>query len=370
MNNRTVCMLTSVHRATDVRIFHKEAKSLARSGYDVTIIGRHEKNEILDGVQIAALNLPKNRLLRLLFGSFMILWLAVKRRARVYHFHDPELVFAGLALKLMGKTVIYDAHEDTPKDILSKKWVKPAAIRRAVSCLTRQVLSFSTIFFDHVIAATDSIGLNFRGATVINNFPFLGVASGVKYHRTHRDKGQITFIYAGGLSRNHNLHHIAAAAKKLAEEIRDIRVVLVGDFEDEKYRGEIELAGQGAVEIRERVPYELIWTILAEADVGLECDQPAPNALSSMPHKLFDYLAAGLPVIVSNFESWRDLIAGNGCGLTVNPSDPDDICTAMRKMAQDTEKRLIMSNNCKNMWAKKYNWEREEAKLLELYRLL
>lgn len=66
INNKTpkVCILTSVHSAFDTRIFHKEAKTLVKAGYDVTLIAQHDKDEVIDGVKIIALPKPRNRLVR------------------------------------------------------------------------------------------------------------------------------------------------------------------------------------------------------------------------------------------------------------------------------------------------------------------
>lgn len=64
---KKICILTSVHPAFDVRIFYKEARTLARAGYDVTLIAQHDKNEIVDGVKVIALPKAKNRFFRVFF---------------------------------------------------------------------------------------------------------------------------------------------------------------------------------------------------------------------------------------------------------------------------------------------------------------
>ena len=131
MNNK-VCILTSVHTPFDTRIFHKQAKSLLKAGYDVTLIAQHDKDEVVDEVKILALSKPRNRLWRML-GTWRIFKLAYRQKADVYHFHDPELLPMGLFLKLLKKgKVIYDVHEDYPKAILTKSWL-PSMVRRPVS---------------------------------------------------------------------------------------------------------------------------------------------------------------------------------------------------------------------------------------------
>jgi hypothetical protein len=108
ITNKKICILTSVHQAFDVRIFHKQAKTLAQTGYDVTLIAQHNKNEIVDGVKIVALSASPNRLYRMIVTSLCILRLALKQKGNIYHFHDPELIPVGILLKLLGKKVIYE----------------------------------------------------------------------------------------------------------------------------------------------------------------------------------------------------------------------------------------------------------------------
>ena len=103
--NKTVCLLTSVHSAFDDRIFHKEAKTLAKRGYKVVLIAQHDKEETVAGVRIIPLPKPKNRFERMTKVTWRLFIFALKEKASVYHFHDPELILIGLTLKLLGKKV-------------------------------------------------------------------------------------------------------------------------------------------------------------------------------------------------------------------------------------------------------------------------
>ena len=107
-----LCILTSAHLAFDIRIFHKEAKTVACSGYEVTLIAQHEQGKKVDGVKIIGLAKARNRFHRIFGLTWRAFHLALKQKAAIYHFHDPELLPWGRLLqKIARKPVIYDIHE-------------------------------------------------------------------------------------------------------------------------------------------------------------------------------------------------------------------------------------------------------------------
>ncbi|GAB6162897.1 hypothetical protein JCM12298_20570 [Desulfothermus naphthae] len=101
--------------------------------------------------------------------------LALKEKADVYHFHDPELIPIGLILSLFGKKVIYDVHEDVPKQILIKDWIKSNSVRKFVSLFFKGFENLTCIFFSQIVAATPDIAKKFpaQKTITIRNFPIL-----------------------------------------------------------------------------------------------------------------------------------------------------------------------------------------------------
>ena len=126
--------MTSVHRPFDVRIFAKECSSLAEHGYDVVLIAVHDHDEMCDGVQIKSIPRPRSQWSRMIFTAWRVVLEALRQGADIYHCHDPELLPWTCLMRLLGRTVVYDMHENVPKDILDKTWL-PAWSKPTVSRL-------------------------------------------------------------------------------------------------------------------------------------------------------------------------------------------------------------------------------------------
>jgi hypothetical protein len=124
-----VVHLTTVHLPFDIRIFHKEAKSLVRAGYDIVLVAQHGADETIDNVRVVALPKPRNRFTRALCLSWKAYRLARKSGAVVYHIHDPELLpWAWLLQRMSHSSAIYDVHEYHAESIQTKEWI-PQAFR-------------------------------------------------------------------------------------------------------------------------------------------------------------------------------------------------------------------------------------------------
>src|SRR6266571_2425883 len=173
--SRKVCVLTSVHSPEDVRIFHKEAVSLAAAGYEVTIVAPHPNDISLGAVQVKSVPLPKARSDRMLRTVWSVFQAGRREAAFAYHLHDPELLPVGLLLKLSGRRVIYDVHEDVPRDILDKDWI-PRWLRKPIAMLAGFIEIAAASKFDAVVAATPSIARRFppEKTCVLQNFSILG----------------------------------------------------------------------------------------------------------------------------------------------------------------------------------------------------
>ena len=367
---RRVAMLSSLHRPSDPRIFQKEARTLARAGYDVTYVVAGAGGEAADGVRLHPFPRAGLRFARPLTSSLRMLREARKVGANIYHFHDPELIPAGLALKLLGRRVVYDAHEDMPQTVLWKPYL-PRLLRRPLALAAGLVEKTTSRAFDLVVVAGKGIERSFRGhprTLLVRNYP-IAEHFGARSPAERPERGLVA-AYVGGLTAVRGVVEMVTAIELVDARYRP-RLILCGNYYPESLADRVRaLPGYRRVDDRGVVPSEEVPAVLAEADVGLVCLHRTPNHVDSEPTKMFEYMAAGLPVIASSFPGWRDIVETNGCGICVDPTDPEAIAAALTDLAEHPERRAEMGANGRRAVLDRYNWEAEGRRLVEAYAAL
>jgi glycosyltransferase involved in cell wall biosynthesis len=362
-----ICMLSTVHQALDDRIFYREAKTLARAGYKVVLIAQHNRDEMVDGVKIVALPKPRNRFARMFGLTWRAFHLSLRERADVYHFHDPELLPIGVLLRIFTRAkVIYDVHEDVPEQILTKHWI-PCLLRRPLAVVFNAFEKLMAQVLDAVVVATEGIAEKFAhlNPIVIHNYPDLGMLPNPS---TRRGEGkEKVLVYVGGISKIRGAVEMVRALEHL-NSAWDVRLDLIGKFEPPELEQELQgLPGYQRVRFFGWLSWEEAWHHAQSAIVGLVLFHPAPNHEKALPNKLFEYMAAGLPVVASNFPLWKEIVEGNRCGITVDPLDPKAIAQAIEYLLAHPEEARQMGENGRRAVEEKYNWEREKEKFLKLY---
>jgi glycosyltransferase involved in cell wall biosynthesis len=367
---KALCMpkvvnITSVHPPFDTRIFYKESKSLAKAGYDVSLIAQHDRKEIVDGIRIIPLTKPRSRLERMTRTVWQVYRKALEIDADIYHFHDPELIPIGLLLKRQGKRVIYDVHEDLPKQNLSKYYI-PAVFRRPISVMVEALEAFSARRFDGVVTATPFINRRFLelgvNAVNVNNYP---LASELALAENQWEKKEKVVCYVGDITKIRGAFEMLEAIGKTK-----YRLLLAGYFEpglEDKLK---QLPGWRQVEALGFVGREGVRAAMARSVAGLVLLHPTINYIDALPVKMFEYMSAGLPVIASDFPLLRQIIEGVGCGLLVDPLNPKAIAEAMRWLLNHPTEAEAMGRRGRQAVEQTYNWDAEAAKIIDLYNKL
>lgn len=363
-----VVHLTSVHARGDTRIFVKQCRTLAQHDYRVALVVADGKGEaILDGISITDVGRPEGRIDRMLHTTRKVYRRAVALDGDIYHLHDPELIPVGLRLKRLGKTVIFDAHEDVPKQLLSKPYLSAGA-RRVLSLAFSRFERSACARLDGIVAATPSIRDKFLlihpGTVDVNNYP---LPSEFDAAARWVDKAP-EVCYVGGIGATRGIRELLRACALLRTPTR---LSLAGNFSETRLEAEmVAEPGWQRVERHGHLDRGGVRRVMARAVAGLVTLHPTSNYLESLPVKMFEYMAAGIPVIASGFPLWRAIIDGERCGLCVDPLDPQAIADAIDFLASHPEIAREMGENGRRAILANYNWAAQAARLIEFYGVL
>jgi glycosyltransferase involved in cell wall biosynthesis len=354
--------ITSVHPQNDNRIFYKECVTLCNAGHSINLIVAGGVDMVLNGVNIIGYQRRKGgRLTRIFKTSLFDMFKQCRKiNSDIYHFHDPELIIIGLLLRALGKKVIYDIHENYEAAILSKSYIKYSLIKKVISKSFDIFEQLSTKFFTAIVSARPDISEKFihKRLITLRNFPILSDL--IELNNIKIEKKKPSVIYVGGISKSRGVNKLLDAF----EELDEYELWLIGPIWDELLKKKID-AGCKNVRYFGIVEAYEIFSYIKKADIGIYTPFPEPNHVTTLPTKTFEYMACGKPMIMSNFEYWKNTFTRSS--IYVNPADIKSIRCSIRTIIND--KKLIedMSKLNQKLSNDEYNWKKESKKLLQLY---
>jgi glycosyltransferase involved in cell wall biosynthesis len=358
-----VCHITTVHPAADTRILHKECVSLQAAGYDVTLIAPHPGDCVLEGIRVVALGeRARNRLERMARRTQAAYRAAVALDAELYHFHDPDFLPFGVRLARAGKRVVYDAHEDIPVQIRHKDWLPPVARTPAArACALIESASIARIA--GVVAVNDDILARLRRhqprGVVVTNYPRLEEI----VPAAHWQERARAACYVGAITRVRGARELVDAMAEVAGELHLAGVVSPAALQTELERS----PGWARVRYLGNLDRRQVAELLATVKVGVIPLHPIENYLNAYPVKLFEYMAAGIPVVATDVPRWRNLLESHGCGVCVPHGSPRALAAAIRGLLDDDTRARAMGARGRDAALERYSWETQAMRLLRFY---
>lgn len=364
-----VVHLTSVHKRYDTRIFFKECISLVTRGYEVCLIVADGNASLQkDGIIIYDVGSPKGRLDRMINIPELIFEKALDLDAEIYHLHDPELLPIGLKLKKKGKKVVFDAHEDTPKQILSKSYLK-FPFKLIISNLFKWYEQYACRQLDAVIGATPYIRDKFLKMNIksidINNYPLINEVNEISSESINWLDKQNKVCYVGALTKVRGIAEIVQATKLTKNSIK---LQIAGSFSDTSFEYDTyQLKGWENVDFLGWLDRNSVKCTMQSSVAGLVTLYPIVNYCDALPVKMFEYMSMGIPVIASNIPLWKNILEEEKSGICVNPLSIIEIAQAIDYLLDNPLKAKEMGENGQKAIKNKYNWSIEEKKLFSLY---
>lgn len=367
MQKKHIVHLTSVHNWDDVRIFHKECKSLVAMGYRVTLIAAGATTQEVHGVQVIGVRASTSRRDRMFAVTRLVYRAALALDADLYHFHDPELMPVGVRLKLAGKKVVYDVHEELSNDILDKKWIKPW-LRPVIAWSVGLVERVCSWFYDGIVITRPALYKHFarRKTMMVHNYPILGeLATPGDAHYSARPP---VIAYVGGGTPERGIRELVDAMALLPDDC-PLELRIAGKISPPEYFADLQtrpgwkrvrhLGWQSRAQVAE---------LLGSARMGVVVFLPIANHMNSEPTKLFEYMSAKLPVIASNIPHWIEMMEGQRYAEFADPTSPAEIAKAIRKLYDNPADAEHMGLLGYEAVMGQFNWKAASAHLEALYR--
>ena len=356
-----ILIASSLHPVDDPRVFHKEAVSLAKE-HEVHLAAVAHGRSAAPGVELHPFKRSAGRIRGTLQAYQAITRVFRRLRPDVVHFHDPDLVPLCLWLCLFTRSkVVYDIHEDVTKTIVKKRWL-PGPLKRPLGWMFGKIEVFAASRFDAVVLA-EPYALDRFGqinAVIVRNFaPLVEAPRRIPFS----DDRPIRLIYVGGLAETRGILTLIEALDltRVKAELH-----LAGRFYSEDFRKRV-LTDRPDVHYHGVLSFGDVFNLLLQADIGMNCIHSVPSHVESLATKVFEYMAAGLPIITSDFPIWREIVEGAGCGVCVDPSDARAIARAVDDLARVPSQLTAMGQTARGLHEKKYNWSLEEKNLFEVY---
>jgi glycosyltransferase involved in cell wall biosynthesis len=152
------------------------------------------------------------------------------------------------------------------------------------------------------------------------------------------------------------------------DSLENIKLNLAGNFNDKNFEYKVKsYASWKKVNELGFLSREKILDVYRNSKVGLVTLHPITNYLDALPVKMFEYMAAGIPLISSDIKLWKDIVEDNNCGICVNPLDSIEISKGINYLLTHPEYAQLLGKNGRMAIEEKYNWNIEVEKLYMVY---
>jgi len=375
-----ICLISTVGRLDDPRFFHRYAALLKQNGFDVSIVLRgdaHTPSHWQD-IPLHAVTFSSSLKSRVING-WRLFHEALRHDADIYQFFEPEFLPWGLALKAATKAaVVYDSREDNPA-YLRHKTFAPKPVLAAASLALSSLEGIAGHMLDGIITAdagtAERLQKHARHLAVMHNFPPPWFIKATQDAAIPWQQRSVDILYHGALPRYNAdallqtlalLHreHGIPATMRIVSRAFDIHP----GYEKELRREAEKLGIDASVELLHALPYNRMPALVNDCRVGLIPLPPMPKFFHNIPQKLFEFMAAGIPTVVSDLPPVRPFIAGKRVVMAATPGDPAAYAQAVASLLRNPQDATNMGARALAHARATMSMEDELQNALALYR--
>jgi len=389
-----ILMLLEHSFPPDIRV-EKEAKALLEAGFDLSLVCA-DRNDIdnWNGMKIYKVLIPKDLLSKAKRFLFVIhpdfykylYYLFEKEYFDVIHVHDLKLVPTALKIKeKYGCKVVADLHENYPAGL--REWNKSnnglkAFLANNINSYERWIKIEKKVLtqVDKVIAVVEEMknrliaqhGIPEDKIIVVSNLEDIDF---VKHAKVDEDilrkyEGKFVILYIGGFGMHRGIDTAINGMKYINKD--DALLLLVGKgskkienyfqslIKENKLENKVELVGWQ--------PFDKVFTYQKLADICIVPHNSNEHTDNTIPHKLYQYMMVGKPIIVSSCPPLARIVKEANSGLVFEAGNPKDFADKVMKIYEDKSLQKILGQNGHiYTFEKGHTWQEESKKLIKFY---
>ncbi len=363
LSQTRILLASTIHRWNDVRIYHKEARSLS-SNYDVTVMGVGETDDlkvISENISVILMPIP-NSILQRIKNAFRILAKGISPQFYLIHFHDPELIWVGLILRLFRKKVIYDVHEDINATVKIRRWI-PHLLKGTIGYCAHLIELLGQWFFNGVIVAEDSYLASFnrnKNIIPIRNYVRIQPQPIVIDPESKR------VLYIGSVTIARGVGDLLKAISLLQYKDQDIGATIIGHcpISELKILQQLkeELPNPNAVQMVRFTDFEKIQFFVSSCKLAVVPIRREKNYEESIPTKILDYMNWGIPYVYSRLKLTEELFGIDSGGIGFDPGNIIQLKNAIYRLLTDFNLHEKLTRDCRKK-VNSFNWEYEAVNL-------
>ena len=370
---RSIAIVTSIHPDFDSRIW-KHAKAMAAAGWRVDLIAPWVRKEerIPEGIRTHFFRRVSSRRARPLLVPLRVArrLLPVVGASDIVHFHDIDIL-PWMSMLSLSNNVVYDVHEDYPEEMMIREWV-PNSLRRPFAKLLEVGQRVFAQPIRNIVLTQAELDHEFSGSR-FRKILMLNYAS-VDLMEDWTDdylSRSATVAFIGSQHRNNGtdlLVEIAARVRKLRPGVRFI----ASDRFPNKEAREAVLAqrtalGADNLEFIPNVrPHELM-SVLNQATIAISPNLRVKQQIRGAHNKIYEFMAAGLPIVLSDLPHQVEVVGGSDCGILAQPEDTDSFVRAIVELVDNPIRGKQLGMHGQRAFRERYSWESQMPTLLELY---
>jgi len=368
MTMKSICHITTTPQLSIPRLLRESSTAIAM-GIKPYIVAQGETYEE-DGISFIGVQSEKSRFKRMIFTSREIVKKALKIDADIYQIHDPELLPFALKFKKLGKVVIFDSHEFYGIQIELKSYI-PQCLRKIISKAYTYYETFICKRIHAVIAVCTVNGIDyFKGRSkktiLLSNLPDNEIFKNSDV--SHKSNDAKNVVYSGSISYSRGITNVIRAIGRV-----EGKLYLCGPIVSESYYKEISNMNEFMyVDYKGILSRQEIIDILIISNIGISTllHVGQYSEIDTLPTKVYEYMALGLPVIISDTKYAQKLNEKYQFGICVNPNNANQIADAMEYLSLNSMEAVEMGKRGMELVNNHFNWRVEEQKLKKLYQEL